>query len=146
MVDVVEPLHLSRSAPSLSPPLNRVYAPTCPPPSGIAKEAFFGLWKSFTGPPNKAQEMVERAPGSAPLSIEATLALLRGLGFGVEHQYLDPSPHNEAGAAQFWFGQPGAEQSALAQVSAKFLHVKWCGCMELVQAMAVHALFLSGVY
>jgi AP-2 complex subunit alpha len=59
------------------------------------------------------QQMLERP---TPLSIDATLLLLRGLNFGVEHLYLDPSPNNEAGAAYFICGQPGAEQALLCQV------------------------------
>lgn len=57
--------------------------------------------------------MVERP---TPLGIDPTLLLLRGLNFGVEHLYLDPSPNNEAGAAYFICGQPGAEQALLCQV------------------------------
>jgi hypothetical protein len=59
--------------------------------------------------------MVER---STPLSMDATIALMRGMHFGVEHGYLDPSPHNEAGAGYFVCGPPGAEQRTLCQVSA----------------------------
>lgn len=70
---------------------------------------------SPAGPPLKMQQMLERA---TPLSIDATLLLLRGLNFGLEHLYLDPSPNNEAGAAYFICGQPGAEQALLCQVGA----------------------------
>jgi hypothetical protein len=70
-------------------------------------------WLSRAGPPLKVQQMLERA---APLGIEPTLALLRGLNFGVEHLYLDPSPNNEAGAGYFMHGPPGAEQALLVQV------------------------------
>lgn len=82
------------------------------PEPHIAKEAFFDKWKSYQGPPLKMQQMLERA---TPLSIDATLLLLRGLNFGLEHLYLDPSPNNEAGAAYFICGQPGAEQALLCQ-------------------------------
>eukprot|EP00879_Flechtneria_rotunda_P008959 GHRR01009380.1.p1 GENE.GHRR01009380.1~~GHRR01009380.1.p1 ORF type:complete len:1159 (+),score=411.60 GHRR01009380.1:174-3479(+) len=83
------------------------------PEPQIGKEAFFERWKSYHGPPLKLQQMVERGQ---PLGIDATLLLLRGLNFGVEHLYLDPSPNNEAGAAYFVCGQPGAEQALLCQV------------------------------
>jgi len=56
--------------------------------------------------------MVER---TSPLSMDATIALMRGMHFGVEHGYLDPSPHNEAGAGYFVCGLPGAEQRTLCQ-------------------------------
>jgi AP-2 complex subunit alpha len=56
--------------------------------------------------------MLERG---TPLGADATVALLRGLNLGVEHLYLDPSPHNEAGAAAFSCGPPGAEQRLLVQ-------------------------------
>lgn len=57
--------------------------------------------------------MLER---STPLGIEPTVVLLRGLNFGVEHLYLDPSPNNEAGAGYFMCGPPGGEQAHLVQV------------------------------
>jgi hypothetical protein len=57
--------------------------------------------------------MVERP---SPLSVESAVALLRSTGFGVEHGYLDPNPHNEAGAAHFVCGSP--EQRVLVQVGA----------------------------
>lgn len=60
--------------------------------------------------------MLERG---APLGIEPTLALLRGLNFGVEHLYLDPSPNNEAGAGYFMYGPPGSEQALLVQVRCR---------------------------
>eukprot|EP00882_Tetradesmus_deserticola_P019241 GHRQ01020698.1.p1 GENE.GHRQ01020698.1~~GHRQ01020698.1.p1 ORF type:complete len:365 (+),score=199.38 GHRQ01020698.1:33-1097(+) len=82
------------------------------PEPHIAKEAYFDKWKNYQGPPLKMQQMLERP---TPLSIDATLLLLRGLNFGVEHLYLDPSPNNEAGAAYFICGQPGAEQALLCQ-------------------------------
>ena len=66
-----------------------------------------------TGPPLKMQQMLERG---TPLGIDPTLLLLRGLNFGVEHLYLDPSPNNEAGAGYFMCGLPGAEQALLVQV------------------------------
>lgn len=65
------------------------------------------------GPPLKLQQMVERP---SPLGVEATLGLLRGLHWGVEHGYLDPSPHNEAGAGLFVAGPPGGEGALLCQV------------------------------
>lgn len=80
------------------------------PEPGIAREVFFESWKQIAGPPCKQQEMVQRA---TPLSVESAVAILRTLGFGVEHGYLDPSPHNEAGAATFVFGAP--EQALLVQ-------------------------------
>jgi AP-2 complex subunit alpha len=60
------------------------------------------------------QQMLERG---TPLGIDPTVLLLRGLNFGVEHLYLDPSPNNEAGAGYFMFGPPGGEQMLLVQVS-----------------------------
>ncbi len=57
--------------------------------------------------------MLERP---TPLGADAVLALLRLLGFGAEHGYLDPSLHNAAGAALFVSGSPGAEASLLCQV------------------------------
>jgi len=60
--------------------------------------------------------MVERPPALGPLSIEAATALLRSLNFGVTHGALDPNPHNDAGAATFTAGPPGAEGAALCQV------------------------------
>lgn len=64
------------------------------------------------------QQMLERG---TPLGIDPTLVLLRGLNFGVEHLYLDPSPNNEAGAAYFMFGPPGGEQALLVQVRGVLL-------------------------
>lgn len=76
---------------------------------------------SRAGPPLKMQQMLERV---TPLGIDPTVVLLRGLNFGVEHLYLDPSPNNEAGAGYFVCGQPGgAEQALLVQVSC----VEWSG-------------------
>jgi AP-2 complex subunit alpha len=49
-----------------------------------------------------------------PVATESVLGMLRAASFGVEHGYLDPSPHNEAGAAHFVWGAP--EQSVLVQV------------------------------
>jgi len=69
------------------------------------------------------QQMLERG---TPLGIDPTLVLLRGLNFGVEHLYLDPSPNNEAGAAYFMFGPPGGEQALLVQVRAVLLMGPWC--------------------
>jgi AP-2 complex subunit alpha len=61
--------------------------------------------------------MVDRPNG--PLSSPSVVAVLRSVSLGVEHGYLDPSPHNEAGAAYFVCGQPGApEQSVLVMVRA----------------------------
>lgn len=51
------------------------------------------------------------------MGLDPAVLLLRGLNFGVEHLYLDPSPNNEAGAAYFVCGPPGAEQMLLCQVS-----------------------------
>lgn len=72
------------------------------------------------GPPLKMQQMLERG---TPLGIDPTVLLLRGLNFGVEHLYLDPSPNNEAGAGYFMCGPPGGEQALLVQVS---LPCCWC--------------------
>lgn len=69
------------------------------------------------------QQMLERG---TPLGIDPTVVLLRGLNFGVEHLYLDPSPNNEAGAGYFMFGPPGGEQMLLVQVGAKHL-ASWLG-------------------
>eukprot|EP00775_Hariotina_reticulata_P003331 gene3331-3608_t len=82
------------------------------PQPHIAKEAFFDKWKSYRGPPLKQQQMLER---TTPLAVETTLLIIRGLNFGVEHLYLDPSPNNEAGAALFTSGRPGAEKALLCQ-------------------------------
>lgn len=82
------------------------------PEPHIAKEAFFDKWKSYAGPPLKMQQMLERG---TPLGIDPTVLLLRGLNFGVEHLYLDPSPNNEAGAGYFMCGPPGGEQALLVQ-------------------------------
>jgi hypothetical protein len=60
--------------------------------------------------------MVERPPGLGPLSVDAAIALLRSLNFGVTHMALDPNPHNNAGAAHFTAGAPGAEARTLVQV------------------------------
>lgn len=62
--------------------------------------------------------MVER---QAPLTIASVGAITRLANLGVEHGYLDPSPHNEAGAGYFVFGAQGAEQSALVMVSHRSL-------------------------
>jgi len=69
---------------------------------------------AVAGPPLKQQQMLER---TTPLAVDPTLSIIRSLNFGVEHLYLDPSPNNEAGAAVFTYGHPGAEQSLLCQVS-----------------------------
>ena len=86
------------------------------PEPGIAKEFFFDQWKAHQAPPCKAQEMVERPPATGPLSSEAIVGIMRSLHFGVEHGYLDPSPHNEAGAA-YWACGP-ADQPAESLASA----------------------------
>eukprot|EP00200_Dunaliella_tertiolecta_P006547 CAMPEP_0202346842 /NCGR_PEP_ID=MMETSP1126-20121109/5457_1 /ASSEMBLY_ACC=CAM_ASM_000457 /TAXON_ID=3047 /ORGANISM="Dunaliella tertiolecta, Strain CCMP1320" /LENGTH=1093 /DNA_ID=CAMNT_0048938303 /DNA_START=70 /DNA_END=3351 /DNA_ORIENTATION=- len=80
------------------------------PEPAISKELFFSQWKANSIPPNKAQEMVERA---TPLAIEMVTATARLANLGVEHGYLDPSPYNEAGAGYFVYGMPGAQQSVL---------------------------------
>jgi AP-2 complex subunit alpha len=56
--------------------------------------------------------MVER---TSPLSSPAIISLMRLLNLGVEHAYLDPSPHNEAGAAYLGYTAlpGGAQQSVL---------------------------------
>eukprot|EP00198_Chlamydomonas_reinhardtii_P001583 XP_001690919.1 alpha-adaptin [Chlamydomonas reinhardtii] len=59
-------------------------------------------------PANKAQEMVDRA-AAGPISPETVQGLMRLLHLGVEHGYLDPSPHNEAGAA-YWACGPADPQ------------------------------------
>lgn len=52
------------------------------------------------------QEMVER---TSPLSSDAVVGIMRSLHLGVEHGYLDPSPHNEAGAGYMaYITTPGA--------------------------------------
>lgn len=53
--------------------------------------------------PYKAQEMVDRP---SPLGSEAVTEILRSVQLGVTHGYLDPSPHNEAGAA-YWTSASG---------------------------------------
>lgn len=78
------------------------------------------------GPPLKVQQMVERG---TPLGIDPTLLLLHGLNFGVEHLYLDPSPNNEAGAAYFICGPPGAEQALLCQVNLA-QHARFCSLLR----------------
>ncbi|KAF5828063.1 armadillo-type protein [Dunaliella salina] len=80
------------------------------PEPAISKELFFSQWKANSIPPNKAQEMVERA---TPLTTEIVTATARLANLGVEHGYLDPSPYNEAGAGYFVYGMPGAQQSIL---------------------------------
>lgn len=74
---------------------------------------------TYAGPPLKQQEMVERPPALGPVSIEAATALLRSLNFGVTHLALDPNPQNDAGAALFAAGQPGAEARVLCQVGGE---------------------------
>jgi len=80
------------------------------PAPTIPKELFFEQWKALGAPPVKAQEMVERA---TPVATPTLVTLSRMVNLGVEHGYLDPSPHNEAGAAYFICGPQGAEQSIL---------------------------------
>lgn len=125
------------------------------PEPSISKDLFFSTWKSHTGPPNKLTDMVDRP---APASVEAVVALLRSLGFGVEHGYLDPNPHNEAGAAQFVYGPQQEQATALCQVSrapfaclagrpaSVLYHVALCqvvaisGALALVPSMSVPTL------
>ncbi|PNW74645.1 hypothetical protein CHLRE_12g488850v5 [Chlamydomonas reinhardtii] len=73
----------------------------------IPKEVFFDHWRAAQ-PANKAQEMVDRA-AAGPISPETVQGLMRLLHLGVEHGYLDPSPHNEAGAA-YWACGPADPQ------------------------------------
>lgn len=75
------------------------------------------------------QQMLERG---TPLGIDPTVLMLRGLNFGVEHLYLDPSPNNEAGAGYFMCGPPGGEQALLVQVS-----LPCCWCLVLPKRVAV---------
>ena len=66
-------------------------------------------------PPNKAQEMVDRA--GVPLALERLAAICRMANLGVEHGYLDPSNFNEAGAGHFLASSPGgAPQPILVMV------------------------------
>eukprot|EP00201_Polytomella_parva_P006204 CAMPEP_0175083532 /NCGR_PEP_ID=MMETSP0052_2-20121109/27451_1 /TAXON_ID=51329 ORGANISM="Polytomella parva, Strain SAG 63-3" /NCGR_SAMPLE_ID=MMETSP0052_2 /ASSEMBLY_ACC=CAM_ASM_000194 /LENGTH=1189 /DNA_ID=CAMNT_0016355025 /DNA_START=55 /DNA_END=3620 /DNA_ORIENTATION=- len=74
------------------------------PFSSIGKELFFEQWKLHQTVPCKIQEMLDRP---SPLSVDAVIQILRGAGLGVEHGYLDPSPHNEAGASFFVVAAPG---------------------------------------
>lgn len=60
--------------------------------------------------------MVERPPSLGPLASEPIVAIMRALHLGVEHGYLDPSPHNEAGAG-YWAAGP-ADQPPSALQSA----------------------------
>lgn len=53
-----------------------------------------------------------------PIQAPSVVAAMRLTNLGVEHGYLDPNPHNEAGAGFFVCGQPGApEQTVLVMVS-----------------------------
>lgn len=67
--------------------------------------------------------MVSRA---SPTTSEAIVAMLRQVQLGVEHGYLDPSPYNEAGAAYFVHGPPGAEQRTLVMVRWESV-CRWAG-------------------
>ncbi len=51
-----------------------------------------------------------------PATVELMQTAMRQVGLGVEHGTLDPSPYNEAGAAYFVYGAPGAQQRALVMV------------------------------
>ncbi len=55
---------------------------------------------------------MERA---TPLGPEAVVAMLRAFNLGVEHGYLDPSPHNEAGAGRFSLGAPEQQLLTMAR-------------------------------
>ncbi|GFR46483.1 hypothetical protein Agub_g8060 [Astrephomene gubernaculifera] len=81
------------------------------PEPQIPKETFFEHWRSAQ-PHCKAQEMVDRA-AAGPLSAESVQGLMRLLRLGVEHGYLDPSPHNEAGAAYWACGPAEAQHSSV---------------------------------
>ncbi|KAG2494582.1 hypothetical protein HYH03_007348 [Edaphochlamys debaryana] len=99
-------------APALPPPGFALRLPVAMhkfmlPEPRIPKELFFEHWRAAQ-PHCKAQEMVDRA-ATGPLSPEAVQGLMRLLHLGVEHGYLDPSPHNEAGAA-YWGAGPVPEQ------------------------------------
>eukprot|EP00798_Chlamydomonas_sp_ICE-L_P020228 gene20228-26981_t len=76
----------------------------------IPTEVFFAEWKALSTPPHKAQEMFERA---GALTTDAIANVLRSASLGVEHGYLDPSPHNEAGAAYFCSLEGGQKQTTL---------------------------------
>lgn len=77
-----------------------------------------------SAPPAKAQENLERA---TPVTSPTLVTLARMANLGVEHGYLDPSPYNEAGAAHFVFGPPGAEQAVLVMVGEADALLACCG-------------------
>ncbi|GIL70205.1 hypothetical protein Vretimale_3499 [Volvox reticuliferus] len=81
------------------------------PEAHIPKEVFFDHWRHAL-PQCKAQEMVDRG-ASGPLSSESVQSLMRLLHLGVEHGYLDPSPHNEAGTAYWGCGPAEAQRTVI---------------------------------
>ncbi|KAG1677811.1 hypothetical protein FOA52_008575 [Chlamydomonas sp. UWO 241] len=52
--------------------------------------------------------MVARA---SVLMSDQVLSVMHAAGFGGSHGYLDPSPHNEAGAAYYVSGSPGLAET-----------------------------------
>ncbi|KAG2452624.1 hypothetical protein HYH02_002861 [Chlamydomonas schloesseri] len=113
----------------------------------IPKETFFDHWRAAQ-PANKAQEMVDRG-AAGPVSPETVQGLMRMLHLGVEHGYLDPSPHNEAGAA-YWACGPADPQrvvlcccrvEANPQNRAQFRVTVVADQPELAQS--VHALLVA---
>ncbi|GIL47564.1 hypothetical protein Vafri_4358 [Volvox africanus] len=81
------------------------------PEPHIPKEVFFEHWR-HAPPQCKAQEMVDRG-ATGPLSSESVQSIMRLLHLGVEHGYLDPSPHNEAGSAYWSCGPAEAQRTAI---------------------------------
>ncbi|GLI58947.1 hypothetical protein VaNZ11_000735 [Volvox africanus] len=81
------------------------------PEPHIPKDVFFEHWR-HAPPQCKAQEMVDRG-ATGPLSSESVQSLMRLLHLGVEHGYLDPSPHNEAGSAYWSCGPAEAQRTVV---------------------------------
>ncbi|EFJ50611.1 hypothetical protein VOLCADRAFT_120602 [Volvox carteri f. nagariensis] len=153
------PLTLTCLAPFAEPPvLSLSYALRMPtamhkfmvPEPHVPKETFFEHWRS--APPHcKAQEMVDRGMGG-PLSPESVQSLMRLFHLGVEHGYLDPSPHNEAGAAYWGCGPQEAQRSVICccrveanpQNRAQFRVTVVSEQPEL--AKAVHSLLVAQIH